>query len=131
MIVDFKSISLFGKSLFTWITVQTPARFTGAMAEQEACFAYVLQGESRSFSEREALVTQPQEALLSRCGNYVTQLLFKDTGAKGLCSAITIHFHEEVLKRIYQDAVPSFLKQQQDADHPNMVKMEASVLIRQ
>lgn len=129
MIVDYKSIPLFGQTLFSWVSVRTPARFTGAMASQEACFAYVLEGESSLYSEKEKLRAQATEAVLSKCGTYVTKLFSRNKG--GLYSAITVHFHEAVLKKVYAQAVPHFLKEQPPADHPNMAKVAATTLIRQ
>ena len=129
MIVDFKAIDLFGKKLFTWAMVKTPVRVAGPMAGQEACFAYVLEGESDVYSETEKANARAGEAVLSKCGNYVTQLLSKNE--KGLFSTITIHFHEEVLKEIYQHSVPHFLKQEKSSLSPNMIKVEASELVRQ
>ena len=129
MIIDYKVIPLYGNKLFTWATIKTPARFVGAMPDQEACFTYVLQGETQVFSEGECVNTIAHEALLSRCGNFITQL-FSESRA-GIHSTITIHFHEEVLKKVYQNAVPQFLKEQQHKDSPNMVKLDASILIRQ
>ena len=129
MIVDFKAIDLFGKTLFTWTMVKTPVRVAGPMAGQEACFAYVLEGENDVYSEIEKANTRAGEAVLSKCGNYITQLLSKNE--KGLFSTITIHFHEEVLKKVYQHSVPHFLKGEKSSFSPNMVKVEASELVRQ
>lgn len=129
MILEYKSIDLFGKKLFTWTTLQTPLRIAGIMAEKEACFAYVLEGESQAYSEKEALSAQAHEALLSKCGNFVTKLI---SGSKnGLYSTITVHFHEEVIKKVYADSLPQFLKQRTGNESPNMIKVEASGLVRQ
>lgn len=129
MIVEYKSIDLFGKKLFSWATVKTPISIAGPTADQEACFAYVLEGENQVFSEVEKVYVQSNEALLSKCGNYVTQLLSKNE--QGLFSTITIHFHEEVLRKVYHHSVPHFLKQAHGIDSPNMGKVAASELVKQ
>ena len=129
MILDYKTIDLFGKKLFSLASLQTPVRFSGQMDDQEACFSYVLEGESHTYSEKETFATQAHEAFLSKCGNYVTKL--SNRNEKGSYSTITIHFHEEVLKKIYADDLPCFLKQGAEHNAPNMVKIQASQLVKQ
>ena len=129
MILEFKSIDLYGHKLFSWATVKTPARITGAMADQEACFTYVLQGESQVYSEKEVVYALPHDVLLSKCGNYITNLF--SSCDVGIHSTITVHFHEAVLKKVYQHDVQQFLNEPLATDYPNMAKLVASTFVRQ
>lgn len=98
--LDFKVISLLDKPLFTWVISPEPLRLTAAMPSNEACFAYILEGSCVSYSAAEQLVVKTQEAFLARCGNYTTQLL--TDGKTAIYSTITVHFHLEVLQKIYE-----------------------------
>lgn len=129
MILEYKTIDLFGNKLFSWASLQTPVRFSGQMDDQEACFSYVLEGESHTFSEKENIVTQAHEAFLSKCGNYVTKLI--SGNKKGSYSTITVHFHEVVLKKVYADDLPWFLKKGAENNAPTIVKIHASQLVKQ
>ncbi len=126
-ILEFKSIPLLGHTLFTWVKVRTPVRYAGPIPEGEACFAYVFEGESQTMGATERVHVRANESILSKCGRYIT-----DLGSKyeeGICSTITVHFHVEVLKTVYQEEVPSFLLSS-EIDHPNMFKCPTPALVR-
>ena len=109
MIVDYKSINLFEKTLFTWVKIKPPVNFAAPMPETEACFTYMLEGETWQFSEREAIKTRPRDAILSKCGKYVSKMLVSNDSE--MISSVTVHFHSDVLKKVYADSVPKFLKE--------------------
>lgn len=127
MILDFKAITLFGKPLFTWALVETPMTLSGEMLHNEACFAYVLRGTCLTYTGKEVLKVQPQEAFLSKCGNYTTKLLAAKTD--GHYSTIAIHFHLDVLQKVYKDTLPKFLIKGEEKNSNNMVKVVSNELI--
>ncbi|BDS09457.1 helix-turn-helix domain-containing protein [Aureispira anguillae] len=127
MIVDFKSIALLGKPLFTWTVVQTPMSLTAAMPKDEACFAYVLEGECFTYSETENLKIKTKEAFLAKCGNYTTKLKAVDSVTR--YSTIVVHFHLEVLQKIYAQGLPAFLTKKEAFRGANTAKVASNELI--
>lgn len=127
MILELKSIQLFGEELFTYGVAQAPFSLPNSMPN-EACFAYVLEGENRIFAEKQSLNLVSNEAVLMKCGNYVSHL-FSDLKDER-CSAITIHFHPEMLKKAYGNELPNFLKNQKEAENHTMVHIKASEMLK-
>ncbi len=69
------------------------------------------------------------DGVLMKCGNYFYDL--KKSEETGLSGVISVHFYPEVLKRIYKDNIPSFLKN--DAGmltHKNMTLVKSDILIK-
>lgn len=126
MILDYKSITLFDKPLFTWALVKTPMTLSGGMLHNEACFAYILEGSCLTYTGKEVLSVHQQEAFLSKCGNYTTKLLAKE--GQGNYSTIAIHFHLDVLQKVYKDALPEYLTMRKDRGE-NMAKLSKNRLI--
>lgn len=129
MIVNYQSIDLFGKPVFTRADVKTPFRITAAMPDDEACFSYLLSGRSFIYSEKEKLHIKAKQAFLSKCGTYITHMLSDQTD--GRFSSVTVHFRKEILEKIYEGSVPSFLKEHKSPSKRNSVHVAASGLIKQ
>jgi AraC-like DNA-binding protein len=127
MILDYKAITLFDKLLFTWALVETPMTLSGEMLHNEACFAYVLEGSCLTYTGREVLKINQQEAFLSKCGNYTTKLLADEVA--GHYSTIAIHFHLDVLHKVYENSLPEFLTTRLGKQSNNMVKVVSNELI--
>ncbi len=127
MIEQIKTIELFGKPLFTLVNIKAPIKVVTQMPSDEACFAYILEGGIHEFSEKEELIAQQKEAILSKCGSYVVEMLGSTTSSN--YSSLTIHFYNEVLLRIYKDSLPSFLKTKEPQSHPIMAKVKHTKLL--
>ena len=127
MIIEFKNIDLFGHPLISYGVAKPPYTLTNSMAN-EACFAYVLEGENHVFSDEEKVIVSQNEAVLMKCGNYIMRLF--SSNDKDVFKAITIHFHPEVLKKAYGDSLPEFLKNQIPATEDNIAQIKNSGLIR-
>ena len=108
MILEHKSLKLFGQQLFEKAIIQPPLQLPNPMPD-EACFIYVLDGKAEVLSETERLALQAKEAVLLKCGNYSARLKLENKDSK--YQAIVIHLVPEVLEKIYANEVPSFLKQ--------------------
>jgi len=127
MIQDHKTINLFGHLLFEKAIITTP--FSRAVPmPNEACFLYIQDGAYHAVSEEESFMASPEEAVLMKCGNYLGQMLSYKEGNR--YEAIAVHFYPEVMKKVYADSPPSFLTENVDSTTRNMVKLEASILIR-
>ena len=126
MILEHKTINLFGKLLFEKAVIQAPHRKPNPMP-QEACFLYVLEGATNNISEEESLLVKKDEAVLMKCGSYLSQMV--STAADRRYAAVAVHFYPEVLKKVYGNEVPAFLKENRGFDR-NMVRVEASILVQ-
>ncbi|WP_420400814.1 helix-turn-helix transcriptional regulator [Flagellimonas sp.] len=125
MIKEYKRIDLFGKLLFEKALILPPFRAPNPMHD-EACFLHVREGDYKSFSESEFLKINTKQSVLMKCGNYVGQMVSdKKTGQY---QAVAVHFHPEVLRRIYGNDLPNFLvNKKKNTPRHNMALIEASI----
>ena len=127
MVIEHRIINLFGKKVFEKAIVTPPFKNPNPLPN-EACFLYVLEGGNNSYSEEEHITLQQDEAVLMKCGNYMYEgIPDKDTGRGGI---VAIHFHPEVLEKIYKNEVPAFLKKKELIPfRANMVAVKSEILI--
>jgi AraC-like DNA-binding protein len=107
MILEHKSLELFGKRLFEKAVVRPPLRLPNPM-ENEACFIFVIEGSGSVLSSTEMVKLNAQEAVLLKCGNYLGRIHVTEQDSN--YHTMVIHLLPEVLKQIYQNETPSFLK---------------------
>ena len=127
MILERKTIDLFGRLLFEKVVIVAPFKKPNPMP-QEACFLYVLEGAYNSISEEESLVVKKDEAVLMKCGNYLSQMIATTSDRR--YEAIAVHFFPDVLKKVYENDLPKFLKENTRPAERNMVRVEASMLVQ-
>lgn len=125
MIIDYKRIDLFGKMLFEKAIIKPPLKKPNPM-NNEACFLHIREGAYDSISENEFLSVFKRQSVLMKCGNFLGQMLpDKQTG---LYEAIAVHFHPEVLRRIYTNDLPKFLTDKKNKiPSSNMALVKASI----
>jgi len=126
MIQEYQRIDLFGKMLFERSVVKSPFKLSSPMTNQ-ACFIFVLEGNFRIYSEADQVQTSERDGILMKCGNYFAKL---NPSANGLTKAVVVHFYPEVLKKIYIDDIPGFLKKQNQHLDPPMVQVKSDVLVQ-
>ena len=73
-----------------------------------ACFFYLVQGALISMDARGVHQVGQKEAIIKNCGNYVQK--YVNQGHSDQCEAIAVYLYPELLKEIYRDEIPSFLK---------------------
>ena len=106
MIIEHKTIEIFGKKVFEKAVVTPPFKNPNPL-QNEACFLYVLEGQNSSFSEQEHIIVQQDEGVLMKCGNYIYEgAANTESGRFGL---LAIHFYPEVLQKIFEKGVPDFI----------------------
>lgn len=127
MIIEHKTITLFDKLLFEKAVIIAPFNKPHPMPD-EACFLYIMEGAYNSISEEEQLLIKKDEAVLMKCGNYLSQMRSSHPDRK--YEAIAVHFFPEVLKKIYQNDLPKALISSDEEKPRTMVKVETSLLIQ-
>lgn len=126
MIKEHKCLNLFQKMLFEKAVIKPPYTLPNIMPN-EACFLYIKLGVGYIASEEETVLLEEGESILMKCGYFLGELLSeKKTGEY---EAIAIHFYPEILIKIYDGALPSFLKNHNYKFDKNMVKIGAGPLI--
>lgn len=125
MILDYKTIDLFGKMLFETVILKPPFKKPNPMPN-EACFLYIMKGEYESVSEVETVKVEAEESLLMKCGNYTSRML--PAKSTETYQALAVHFYPEVLLKIYENKLPDFLKETKNAD-THMTKLNSDALI--
>jgi AraC-like DNA-binding protein len=103
MIVERKRYELFGKKIFEKLIIQSPFKIPNPMPD-EACFLYILEGQINYNTPNQNVVLPQNDAVLLKCGNYFSQIRSTATSQKH--EIVIIHFHPEILKKIYKTDLP-------------------------
>lgn len=127
MIIEHKTIDLWDRSLFTWVTLETPMEQSVPLPS-EACFAYIMEGDNHALSVKPEIKAEAGQIILSLCGNTVGQMLSEQE--KGQVSTVVVHFHAKILKQAYQDAPPAFWKELEAPVVQYIVQLAASELVK-
>ncbi len=125
MIINRDTLDLYGKMLFETATVKPPFALPNPMPE-EACLLFIKEGSQHAYGEVESIVAKEKESLLMKCGNYVAKM--KGSDVTGHYQAVAIHFYPEILKRIFSNEIPSFLKSQGNLPTASIAKFKENIL---
>jgi len=106
MIIERKIYELFGKKLFEKLVITAPFKVPAPMAE-EACFLYVVEGEINYQLDKNYIKIPAKDAVLLKCGNYFGQMVNNKSSTRQ--EVIIVHFHPEILKKVYDLALPKIL----------------------
>ncbi|MDD2791668.1 MAG: AraC family transcriptional regulator [Sediminibacterium sp.] len=126
MILSHKKYELFGKLVFEKLVIKPPFQKSNIMPN-EACFYYVIKGVSETISEVDRLRIPTRESVLLKCGNYITKILSSQSSQS--FQTIAIHFHPEILRKIYENDLPLFLKRPEKRSTTAMTKIKGPLLI--
>ncbi|MBI2273557.1 MAG: helix-turn-helix transcriptional regulator [Bacteroidetes bacterium] len=127
MVIDYKKFELYGKIVFEKAVIRPPFSKPNIM-EDEACFLHILEGVGIEVSENNEEKVLAKESILMKCGNYVAKMRSDKEG--GVYSAFAVHFYPDVLKTIYHNDLPKFLKSNdKDLVKMDMTKVASNLLI--
>lgn len=127
MVLDHKRFDLFDKMIFEKAVMVPPFRPPGNMPN-EACFLYVLNGEQQTVSPTDKLKLKAKDAILMKCGMYFTEWLSSEEYEQ--CEAIAVHLYPEVLKKVYENEIPDFVKQYRKVENSStMYRVSGDELI--
>ena len=102
---------------------------SGINLPSEACFAYIMDGEPQTVSDRPYVRIEAGQVILSLCGFTVGQMLSRHE--PGNLNTIVVHFHREVLQQIYQNEPPPQWRELESPVVQYLVQVSASALIKQ
>lgn len=106
--VDSKIIEFKGMPLFQRAKFKPPFIMQGEIRDF-ACFFYMVEGNLISYDARGVHTISDKEAIMKNCGNYIQEYISAE--GRDECEAIAVYLYPELLKEIYKDEVPSFLKE--------------------
>lgn len=128
MILKHQTINLFEKKVFETAIVKPPFKSLNQL-DNEACFLYVLEGNNNHYSEEGHIDYNKDEGVLMKCGNFIFNVNPDKNSGKG--GFVAIHFYPEVLKKIYENDIPDFLKKKKPLPfQSNMALVKSSLLIK-
>lgn len=107
MILSRKHFELADTCVIEKLIIQTPFRLAG-LFQNEACFIYMHDGQATVHTPNEKLLIDAHESILLRCGQYLTDLIQR--AEEGTCVVFAVHLHPEILRHIYADEIPAFIK---------------------
>lgn len=123
--MGFKEFKLYGKHVFVRASMPPNMRMTSEM-DSDACFYYVLKGEGTMFSKAGRMEAKSGDSFVVECGTYVNELKAEEDHCY---EAIGIHFHSDVIKKIYEKDVPDFLHVLDEVEPIHVERVPASELI--
>lgn len=128
MIHEYKTIDLFGKLLFEKVVLTPPFKKPHPMPD-EACFLYIIEGQYRSISQNDELNLKTHESVLMKCGNYLSEMHSGDSNNR--YEAIAVHFFPDILRKVYENQLPGFLKVEYKGAPPlTQTRIQADLLIQ-
>lgn len=126
MILEHKEYELFGKMIFEKVIIKPPFQKSSTMPE-EACFFYIIDGNADAISAIEKLRIPTKESVIMKCGNYITKML--PSSVSDTFQTVVVHFHPEILKKIYGSDLPKFLLSSNKETSVGMAKVKSTILI--
>jgi AraC-like DNA-binding protein len=107
VIIDRKHFDLNNKCVIEKLLIKPPHRYR-TIFQNEACFIHVRNGEGHLKSPTEVLNISVSESVLLKCGNYFTDFIQNAENIN--CEIFAVHLHKDILKDLYKDEVPNFIK---------------------
>ncbi|MBO9199417.1 helix-turn-helix transcriptional regulator [Niastella sp. MAH-29] len=107
MIIDHKKYDLFGKTVVQKVVITPPFQFTFPIADN-ACFLYMLEGETQYQLDEEQINIPCKHSLFLNCINSRKQLSNSNSSVTN--EIVIVNFHPDILKRIYDRELPLLLQ---------------------
>lgn len=124
MILSRHHFELEGKCVIEKLVIRTPFRYP-AVFKNEACFIYVNDGNTTLASPNEKITIRVSESILLRCGHYFADLM--QEAPSGTCEIFVVHLYPEILKTIYANEIPDFIKPSGKTNYSNKLENQTIV----
>ena len=106
MLINNNILKLYGKKLFERAQFTAPYRSQNDLSN-EACYLHVDEGAHHQYSGTKLLEANQDRGIFMKCGNFIFEPIVKTNSNP--TKLIAIHFHPEVLKKLFKDNPPKFL----------------------
>ncbi len=128
MIKHYQQLDLFGKKTFEKAVMKPPFRIMTEMPN-EACFYYLIRGNSVTYTPSEVIRTTADEGVVLQCGTYFSEHFLQSPNHED-CEALAVHFYPEVLKDVYGAELPGLLQELENVKPLQHLKLKASSSLR-
>lgn len=108
MIVSRQHFEIKDQCVIEKLVIKAPFRFKG-MFHEEACFLYLKEGSLSINASTEKTPIRHKEGVLLNCGNYFVDFVQQAPTGESM-EVFAIHLYRGMLKEIYKNEVPSFIK---------------------
>lgn len=108
MILDHKKFDANNKMIFEKVKLKPPFRPPSHFLN-EACFIYIINGEHQTIAPLHTVRVKSKDAILLKCGLYFTTWM--ESSVVDECEAIAVHLYPEILKWVYGNEMPAFIKE--------------------
>ena len=115
------TIELKNKPLFQRAEFSLPTRYKSELQDY-SCFFYLNKGSYQIIEANGILKVGEKEALLKKCGNYISY--FPSTGESKYAEAIAVYFHQDIIKSVYSGEIIDFLNRTNKKSTPKKVANE-------
>lgn len=126
MILAHQHFDLLDKVVLEHVIFQPPLKANGSMHD-EACLLYSINGESIIYGETEKNGLKSKEGVIMKCGSYINDWLPSNDDEP--YEAVAVHFCPEVLKFIYEDKLPDFLRIGPKSNLNSMTSVKSTELL--
>lgn len=106
MVIDHQKIDLYGKPLLQKVVLKPPFEFSFPVSDN-ACFLFSLKGEILFHVNEEQFVVPSSYSLFLNCIHTEKKV---SNSASGTNEIVVIHFHPDVLKKIYEKELPLIIQ---------------------
>lgn len=126
-ILNHQHFDLLEKIILERVVFHPPFKADASM-HNEACFLYTRSGTSTLYGANHTVPMEANQGVVMRCGNYLNNWAINEEGPS---EAVAVHFYPEVLKYIYRDKLPEFLKEKDTKSEVTIHKVAVDHMITQ
>ena len=126
MFLEYQHFELLGKSVMERVVFQPPLK-AGQVMENEACLIYAFNGTSKLYSGTQTEDLAKEESVLMKCGSFLNSWHTNPDGSPNV--AIAFHFYSEVLRLVYNNEIPNFLKNNSEFGGKLIQKIDSDAAI--
>jgi AraC-like DNA-binding protein len=126
MLINYNTLNLYGKKLFERAQFTAPFRNQNDLSN-EACYLHVVEGAHHQYSGTKLIKANPNRGIFMKCGNFIFEPIVEKNSRP--TKLIAIHFHPEVLKKLFKDNPPKFLFSNNSEVEEDMVSVDSDEII--
>ena len=126
MLVNHNILNLYGKKLFERAQFTAPYRSQNDLSN-EACYLHVVEGAHHQYSGTKLIEANQDRGIFMKCGNFIFEPIVENNSSP--TKLIAIHFHPEVLKKLFKDNPPKFLFTDNSDVKEDMVSVDSDEII--
>lgn len=128
MIHKYQTFELLGKTVLEHMVADPPVRAVAAM-QNEACLIYAVNGQSMAYGPQTRLPIKTGDAIVMKCGNYLN--MWQVTPDNKPLEAMAIHFYPDVLRLVFDNKIPDFLKDESTGAHLDIEPVVVDKMMQQ